>query len=302
MLSFVNRLRKNFQHFRKWARKRDISCYRLYERDIPEFPFVVDYYDGRVHLQSLSGDDEQLMAAREACALALDVSLDAVKCKKREGQKRDSQYEKTGDEGEYFEVSEGHCKFIVNLDAYLDTGLFLDHRNARRMIGEMAQGKRFLNLFSYTGSFTVHAAKGGAHSSVTVDLSNRYLDWARRNFELNGLDPARHVRVRADVLLFLKEAVAKKERFDLIVLDPPSFSNSRKMTDILDIQRDHVLLIEQCMTLLNPGGVLFFSTNLRSFKPDIALFTRLSAREISDTTVPDDFRNRRIHRAWLIAK
>src|SRR5487761_2262032 len=174
---FENRLRKNARHLAKWGKRRGISCYRLYDRDIPEYPFVVDYYEGRIHLQALFGDVP--IEIVNAVSTALELPLDAVRTKKREGQKGDSQYEKTGNAGEEFVVSENGYQFIVNLEAYLDTGLFLDHRNMRKMIGERSFGKRFLNLFAYTGSFTVYAAKGGAIASTTVDLSNTYLEWAR---------------------------------------------------------------------------------------------------------------------------
>ena len=289
---FANRLRKNAKHLAKWGRRRGISCYRLYDRDIPEFPFVVDYYEGRIHLQALSGElsDEIVKAAADA----LELPLEAIHLKKREGQKGDSQYEKTGTIGGDFVVSENGCQFIVNLDAYLDTGLFLDHRNMRKMVGDSAQGRRFLNLFAYTGSFTVYAAKGGATSTTTVDLSNTYLEWARRNFELN--DIFNNNNTRSDVNAFLQEC---KSEYDLIVLDPPTFSNSKKMTGTFDVQRDHGEMIRKCMKLLAPGGELFFSNNLKSFKLDEKSLSGFDYSEISSRTVPEDFRNRKIHRAWL---
>lgn len=289
----ANRLRKNARHLSKWARRRGISCYRLYDRDIPEFPLVIDYYEGRAHLQVLSGEFPEEAAA--AVADALEIPKDALRIKRREGQKGE-QYEKTGNAGEDFVVSENGCKFIVNLDAYLDTGLFLDHRNMRKMVGERAGGKRFLNLFAYTGSFTVYAAKGGAASSTTVDLSNTYLDWARRNFDINGIDIIKNNILRKDVKVFLEE---EKAQYDLIVLDPPTFSNSKKMQGNFDVQRDHAEMIRQCMAHLSPGGELFFSNNLKSFRLDEASLSGLDFREISSMTVPEDFRNRKIHRSWL---
>jgi 23S rRNA (cytosine1962-C5)-methyltransferase len=290
---FENRLRKNARHLVKWGKRRGISCYRLYDRDIPEFPFIVDYYEGRVHLQALSGDVPEAVVA--AVSSALELPPDAIWSKRREGQKGDSQYEKTGRAGEAFVVSENGYGFIVNLDAYLDTGLFLDHRNMRKMIGDSARDKRFLNLFAYTGSFTVYAAKGGATASTTVDLSNTYLDWAERNFELNGIDINKNILVRSDVKVFLDN---EKGRYDLIVLDPPTFSNSKKMTGTFDVQRDHADMIRKCMTLLSEGGALYFSNNLKSFRLDQDALACFDFREISSQTVPEDFRNRKIHRAW----
>lgn len=295
MEMFANRLRKNARHLAKWGKRRGISCYRLYDRDIPEFPFVVDHYEGRIHLQILSGDFGSEVA--RAAADALQLPIESIHVKKREGQKGDSQYEKTGRRGEDFVVSENGCRFIVNLDAYLDTGLFLDHRNMRKMVGERAKGKRFLNLFAYTGSFTVYAAKGGAISTATVDLSNTYLDWAKRNFELNSV--LNNNNIRSDVKVFLEDS---REQYDLIVLDPPTFSNSKKMSGDFDVQRDHAQMIEKCMEILAPGGELFFSSNLKSFKLDEASLSRFEHAEISSLTVPEDFRNKKIHRAWLFKR
>ena len=289
-----NRIRKNARHLSKWGRRRGISCYRLYDRDIPEFPLVVDYYEGRVHLQILSGDVSREIVT--AVAGALGLPEESVRSKRREGQKGESQYEKTGTRGEDFVVSENGHKFIVNLDAYLDTGLFLDHRNMRKMVGDRARGKRFLNLFAYTGSFTVYAAKGGAVSSTTVDLSNTYLEWAKKNFLLNEIDINKNILLRSDVKAFLEE---DGKEYDLIVLDPPTYSNSKKMEGDFDVQRDHVRMIGQCMALLAPQGELFFSCNLKSFRLDEGALAHFDHAEISAQTVPEDFRNKKIHRAWL---
>ncbi|WP_137939763.1 class I SAM-dependent methyltransferase [Chitinivorax sp. B] len=304
--AFENRLRKNHRHWSKWARRNGIVAYRIYDRDVPEFPFIVDLYGNRVHLQEVDTgwqmDDDSydawLQQACRAVATVLDISLNAVSLKQRRRQRGAAQYETTGQEGEDFVVEEGGHQFIVNLDRYLDTGLFLDHRPMRSRVQKEVSGKRFLNLFAYTGSFSVYAARGGAVSSVTVDMSNTYQDWTRRNFVLNGIDLTQHVLVRADVFRFLEEATARRDQFDLIVMDPPSFSNSAKMVDVLDIQRDHVQLITQCMKLLSTGGVLYFSNNLRTFKPDEVLFSQFQCMEISDSSVPEDFRNKRIHRCW----
>jgi 23S rRNA (cytosine1962-C5)-methyltransferase len=303
---FANRVRKSARHFAKWARRRGIEAYRVYDRDIPEFAFALDLYGPRAHLQEYDraseserkDDDGWLEAVREAAAGALDMAAAAIVLKRRAKRHGQAQHEKTGVAGEDFVVAEGGHRFIVNLQAYVDTGLFLDHRSTRALVQSQAQGRRFLNLFCYTASFTVYAAAGGAASSLSLDLSNTYLDWARRNLQLNRVDPGRHRLERADVLEWLAEASAGEPRFDLIVLDPPSFSASKAMRRTLDVQRDHRELLERCARLLTPGGLLYFSTNLRSFRLDPAAGAGLQGEEISARTVPEDFRNRRIHRCW----
>ena len=306
---FINRLRKNARHWSKWARRQGITCYRIYDRDVPEFPVAVDIYEQRVHLQEIDTgwqqDEEEhqrwAQGIRRAVSEVLELPLDAISFKIRARQRGQAQYEKTGAQGEDFVVSEGGRRFIVNLEQYLDTGLFLDHRNTRRMVGERAAGKRFLNLFAYTGSFTVYAATGGAVSSTTVDMSNTYQEWTRRNFELNGMDLAKHELVRADVFAFLEQAVRSGAKYDLIVMDPPTFSNSKKMAGVLDVQRDHAHLINQCLRLLPAGGELFFSSNLRSFRLEAEALLPCSVKEISALTVPEDYRNKKIHRCFLLA-
>lgn len=308
--AFSNRLRKNLRHWSKWARRNAISCYRLYDRDVPEYPFVVDLYADQVHLQEVETGwqiEEDLYRAWldsvvAACAEVLQLSPAAIHLKQRRRQKGLDQYEKTGQSGEEFIVEEGGLKFSINLDQYLDVGLFLDHRNTRAMVREEARGKRVLNLFAYTGSFTVYAAHGGAASSVTVDMSNTYQAWTQRNLQLNGLAGPQHQLVRADVFRYLEDSAAAGGQFDLIVMDPPTFSNSAKMQGVLDVQRDHVWLIDQCLSLLSPLGVLYFSNNLRSFVFDERLPERCQVSEISNRTVPEDFRNKKIHRCWKISR
>jgi 23S rRNA (cytosine1962-C5)-methyltransferase len=307
---FANRVRKNARHFGKWARRRGIQAYRVYDRDIPEFAFALDVYGPRAHLQEYeraggaeeAGRGAWLEEVRRAAADALGMAPGDVVLKRRAKRLGQEQHEKTGAPGEDFVVEECGHRFLVNLDAYLDTGLFLDHRATRAMVAAEAKGKRFLNLFCYTGSFTVYAAKAGAVSSLSVDLSNTYLDWARRNFVLNGLDLARHQLLRADVLRWLPEAAREGRRFDLIVLDPPAFSTSKAMTGVLDIQRDHPMLLHQCARLLTPDGILYFSSNLRSMRFDAGALPELSGEEISTLTVPEDFRNKRIHRCWRFSR
>ncbi|KMN29820.1 oxidoreductase [Chromobacterium sp. LK1] len=307
---FANRLAKNYKHHAKWARRQGLDAWRVYDKDVPQFPFAVDLYGERVHLQEYDTgwemeDDayrDWINAVVDSLCAVTGAAPAAVTLKNRRRQKGVSQYEKVGQLGDDFIINEFGQRFIVNLDAYLDTGLFLDHRNTRKRVREEAAGKRFLNLFAYTGSFTVYAACGGAASSETVDMSNTYQDWSRRNFELNGLDLARHQLVRADVFQYLEDAVDGGKQFDLIVMDPPTFSNSKKMRDILDVQRDHVWLIDYAMALLAPGGTLYFSNNLRSFKLDERLAEDYVIRDISAQSVPDDFRNRAIHQCWQIQR
>lgn len=305
---FINRLKKNARHLAKWAKRQNIECYRLYDRDLPEFPVAIDRYGHRLHISEyetgwVMTDEEHQAWLDTLCqtvATLFEMSPESIAIKTRRRQKGLQQYEKTGENGERFVVREGDLKFQVNLDSYLDTGLFLDHRPTRARVRSEAAGKRFLNLFAYTGSFTVYAAAGGARESITVDLSNTYLEWARRNLDLNGFDSEAHTRVRADVLNWLMTAVEQGERFDLIVMDPPSFSNSKKMDGVLDVQRDHEWMVDQCMKLLNRRGVLYFSTNLRGFKLEPMLTERFEVEDISHQSVPEDFRNRKIHQCFRI--
>ncbi len=329
--AFANRLRKNAAHWRKWARRRGISCFRVYDRDIPQFPFALDWYEAvspraasgpavHLHMQEIDtgwrmdpgAHAAWLEAACGAACEACGVPAARLHLKRRERQRGASQYERLRDAAaEPLVVEEAGNRFEVDLDTYLDTGLFLDHRPLRARLAEAVArragegaGTRFLNLFAYTGSFTVYAARAGASGSTTVDLSNTYLAWAARNLALNGIDPARHRLLRADVLAWLPVALAAGERYDLIVLDPPSFSNSKKMQDVLDVQRDHARLVGQCHDLLADAGEMFFSTNLRSFAIDADLAGRLALREITSQSVPGDFRRpgKPPHRAWLARK
>lgn len=305
---FINRLGKNLKHQLKWAKRQNLVAWRIYDRDIPQFPFAIDVYGEHIHLQEydtgwlMQPEDYQqwLDEVCEAVQFVVGFPKENIHLKQRIRQKGTAQYEKTGTNGNDFIVHENGRAFWVNLDKYLDTGLFLDHRNTRQKIGSIATGKRFLNLFSYTGSFTVYAATGGAIYSETVDLSNTYLDWAKRNFQLNHMDLNVHQIVRADVFQYLVDAVKQNKQFDLIVLDPPSFSNSKKMLDILDIQRDQAKLIDGAMRLLAQDGILYFSNNLRSFTLDDAIEVRYAVKDISKQSIPDDFRNKKIHQCWEI--
>lgn len=307
----VNRVRKNARHLRKWARREHITCYRLYDRDIPEVPLAIDWYDGRLHVaeykrlvhgEEVVGPEGWIEQMAVALADALEVAPDGVFVKARQRQRGAAQYERLGATGERFEVTEGGHRFLVNLTDYLDTGLFLDHRLTRARVASEAGGRRFLNLFCYTGSFTVYAAAAGATSSLSVDLSNTYLDWAADNLELNRCDLVAHRLLRADVLELLESPPRDTGRFDLAVLDPPTFSNSKGMRGVLDLQRDHVWLIERTLALLHPGGVLYFSTNRRKFELDTAAFAGVTIEDLSAATIPPDFRNQRVHRCYRLVK
>lgn len=308
---FANRLRKNLRHFSRWAARRDIHAYRLYDADLHEYNVAIDLYESDrrlVHVQEYQAPatiDERTAARRLKHALAviplvLDVPSEHIYTKVRRRQKDRAQYEKLGETGVFHEVREGAYRFLVNLADYLDTGLFLDHRSTRTLLGELANGRRFLNLFGYTGTATVHAALGGAAATTTVDMSRTYIDWARRNFELNKLDPKRHTLIQADVSQWLGQC---RERYGLIFLDPPTFSRSKRMEDTLDIQRDHVALLRQTAALLEPDGILIFSTNYQRFKLDNDALADLSIEDITRRTIPDDFaRNPRIHQCFRITR
>lgn len=270
---FRNRLDKVYAHRRKKARQQGVSCWRLYDLDLPEFPLAIDLYEDHVHVaeyQRQHNLDEvqhaQWLAQSQACiAEVLQLPLQHIHLKRREViRERQQQYTKFGSSGERMTVHEGGLRFLVNLTDYLDTGLFLDHRPTRALVREQSRDKDVLNLFAYTGSFSVYAAAGGARSVTTVDLSNTYLDWARDNFRLNGLPLEPHEFVAANVMEYLK--TLPSHCMDLIVCDPPTFSNSKRMPGVFDVQRDHPALINQCLRLLRADGLLYFSTNQRRFK------------------------------------
>lgn len=312
---FGNRLRKNVKKLSKWVKQNQVHCYRLYDADLPEYAVAVDVYQGDmtwVNVQEYESPktidpakaNQRLAGAMAEIPKVLGISPEQVFLKIRRKQKNTDQYEKQGDSGRFHVIEEGGCKFWVNFEDYLDTGLFLDHRPIRLLIQQQAQGKRFLNLFAYTGSVSVHAAMGGASSSVTVDMSNTYLDWAKRNFALNGIT-GDHKLLRANCLSWLVEQATAKPRpqFDLIFLDPPTFSNSKKMDEAFDIQSDHVPLLKNAASLLAPGGILYFSTNFRRFKMDSAALADLKIEDISTSTIPEDFaRDQKIHYCWRISR
>jgi 23S rRNA (cytosine1962-C5)-methyltransferase len=310
-----NRLAKQLKHLRGWAKAGGITCFRLYERDIPEFPAIVDWYDGDVvaWVYNRTRDDtpEKVRAFEDLCEEEILDGLQVPGARlhmKYRGRIKDrsEQYDRVDDRGVVRTVEEQGLRFEVNLSDYLDTGLFLDHRKTRSIIRHYAKGKRVLNLFAYTGSFTVYARAGGAIATTTVDMSKTYQDWTKRNLELNGfaVDGALHRLVHADCLQFLEAGPAPGERYDYIVLDPPTFSNSKRMeADSFAVDRDWPRLVEMATRWLADDGWLYFSTNSRQLKWDDAQVPAgYLAREISERTVPDDFRNRRIHRCWTVTK
>jgi 23S rRNA (guanine2445-N2)-methyltransferase / 23S rRNA (guanine2069-N7)-methyltransferase len=316
---FANRLQKNIERLAKRARREQVSCFRLYDADMPEYSFAIDRYveagSGLVHLYvqeyaaPASIDPAAVRRRRGELLAALPqaaaVPAERIHLRTRRRQRGTSQYERQGATGVVCIVEEAGSRFEVNFSDYLDTGLFLDHRITRARLAAAARGRRFLNLFCYTATATVHAARGGARASLSLDMSNTYLDWAQRNFALNGLDGSRHRLERADCLDWLRAAADatahRRAQFELIFLDPPTFSHSKRMQGVLDVQRDHATLIGQCMALLAPGGLLVFSTNAQRFKLDAALTEQWRVTDISAATIPFDFeRNPRIHRCFEV--
>ena len=303
---FGNRLKKNLRTIGKWARKSKIQCYRLYDADMPEYAVAVDVYGDWVHVQEYAAPasineekaKERLLEALGVIPETLEIPREHVVFKQRKRQSGTSQYSRVDEVGRMMEVEEGGCRLLVNLHDYLDTGLFLDHRQMRLRIQKEAKGKKFLNLFCYTATATVHAAVGGASTTTSVDLSNTYLDWGRKNLALNGLSEVRHRFEREDCLKWIER---DKNDYDLIFIDPPTFSNSKKFEGVFDVQRDHGHLIRLAMRRLNEGGTLYFSNNFRRFKLDEKIAAEFEVKEISGQTVDKDFQRRsNIHRSWMI--
>jgi 23S rRNA (guanine2445-N2)-methyltransferase / 23S rRNA (guanine2069-N7)-methyltransferase len=308
---FRNRLVRMARHWKKWARRQRITCFRLYDRDVPEVPLAIDWYEGHLQIAEYVRPHDRteiehqvwLQRMVETAAEALEVDPKQIALKHRQRQSGAAQYEREADEGQHVIVNEGGHRFQVNLSDYLDTGLFLDHRITRSMVEREARGKRFLNLFGYTGAFTVYAASGGATATTTVDLSNTYLDQARRNMQLNGFTQAWHQFIRDDAISFLGNLPKVRDGiFDLAVVDPPTFSNSKTTAVDWDIQRDHVELLNLVLERITAGGKVYFSTNFRRFKFHEEDILGATIREISRQTVPPDFRNKRIHRCWTFVK
>lgn len=308
---FANRLKKNLKHIGKWARKSKIECYRLYDADLPDYAVAIDLYGDYVHIQEYAPPKsidpakaiQRLNDVMQVIPHLLEIPAAHVVLKLRQKQRGTQQYESHGSQKQRMKVSESGLNFWINLTDYLDTGLFLDHRITRQLIAEQATGKDFLNLFSYTGSASVYAAAGNAKSTTTVDMSNTYLDWARDNMALNGFISDNHHYIRANCLEWLQTAQQEPDRYGLIFLDPPTFSNSSRMDGVFDIQRDHVSLINMSANLLTDDGALIFSTNRRDFKMNSEQFSQFDIKDISRATLPKDFeRNPKIHHCWTISR
>ncbi|MGB1108872.1 MAG: bifunctional 23S rRNA (guanine(2069)-N(7))-methyltransferase RlmK/23S rRNA (guanine(2445)-N(2))-methyltransferase RlmL [Gammaproteobacteria bacterium] len=317
--ALVNRLQKNSKHLGRWARRNQISCYRLYDADLPEYAVAVDIYQGELegeavqyaHLQEYAPPatidaakaEQRLRMAVSAVAEVAGIPMERIISKRRERQRGGDQYQRMGEKGERMLVEEYGAKLLVNLRDYLDTGLFLDHRPIRQRIQRESAGKSLLNLYCYTAAVSVHAVIGGAERSLSVDMSRTYLDWARDNLKANGANPFKHRLVQEDCQAWLKQAAGKPERYDLIFLDPPSFSNSKRMEGTLDIQRDHAELIDAAMALLAERGLLIFSTNRHGFRMDAGLSARFDIKDITAATLDEDFKRRTpIHHCWEIRR
>lgn len=307
-VDFANRLQKNIKKIEKWAKQQGLDAYRLYDADLPEYNVAVDRYGDHIVVQEYAAPKnidenkarQRLLDAVTATLQVTGIETNKLILKVRQKQKGTNQYEKLANKGEYFYVNEYGAQLWVNLTDYLDTGLFLDHRLTRKMLGEMAKGKDFLNLFAYTGSATVHVALGGAKSTTTVDMSNTYLNWAEQNLILNDIEGKQHKLIQADCLQWLEKCA---RQFDLIFVDPPTFSNSKRMEDSWDVQRDHIKLMRNLKRILRPNGTVVFSNNKRGFKMDFEALDELglSAVEISAKTLPLDFeRNKQIHNCWIV--
>lgn len=304
--SFANRVKKNFKKIKNWIRQESVTCYRIYDADIPEYNCAVDIYGDRIHVQEYAPPKsvepalakERLDQVLSTLVKLFDVPQNRIHLKTRQKQKGKQQYQKQSNRKQFYEVDEGGVPLLVNLNDYLDTGLFLDHRPMRLTFQKISKGKRFLNLFAYTATASLHAAVGGAKETVSVDLSPTYCQWARNNFALNGFSPDQHLVIQANCMEWLNNT---HRQFDIIFMDPPTFSNSKRTHHVLDIQRDHVSLIQAAMGRLEPGGVLYFSNNFRRFKLDEEALAQYSIKDISRETIPPDFeRHKDIHRCWQI--
>ncbi|HUR66072.1 MAG TPA: class I SAM-dependent methyltransferase [Chitinophagaceae bacterium] len=309
-IMFWNRLEKVFRHLNKQAKRMSVSCFRLYDHDLPEFPFCIELYEDKIyvaeykrrHGMNEEEHDSWMEKSMEIISEVVGITKENSFLKLRQRKPgRLGQYQKLDEVQHEFIVAENGLKFMVNLSDYLDTGLFLDHRLTRQMVREQSAGRKVLNLFAYTGSFSVYAAAGGAEEVVTVDLSKTYLSWAEKNMQVNGFaNGTKYKFVHADVKRYLK--TLPPDHFELIVMDPPTFSNSKRMEDILDIQRDHVELINDCMAALVPGGVLYFSTNFRKFSLNTEKIRATDIRDITKATTPFDFEGKLFRYCFLIRR
>lgn len=299
-----NRIAKNYKHRQKWARREGLEAFRLYEKDIPEFPFIVDIYKDIAVI--FEKRDEEIDADKfdhfnfiiSAVKNVLSIPEEKVVIKSRFRQKGTTQYSKLEEKNEYFSVREYQAQFLVNVHDYLDTGLFLDHRPLRQLVFKSSRDKKVLNLFSYTGSISVMAALGGASKVTSVDMSSTYQDWAKKNFEHNDIDVNKHNFITDSALDWLPKA---SQRFDLIILDPPTFSNSKRMEEDFEVEKDQLFLIKHCLRLLAPDGLLYFSNNKRKFKLNPEIEALANVQDITPKTIPEDYRDQKIHHCFKIS-
>jgi len=298
-----NRLDKSYKHKKKWAQRENLEAYRLYEKDIPDFPFIVDVY--KDHAVIFEKRDDEIDAEKfdhfnfiiSAVKEVLIIPEERVVIKSRFRQKGNIQYTKLEDKNETMIIKEKEAQYIVNLHDYLDTGLFLDHRPLRQIVFQNSKGKKVLNLFSYTGAISVKAALGGARQVTSVDMSSTYQDWARKNFEINQIPLNDHLFITDSAMDYLEKA---SSRFDLIILDPPTFSNSKKMEEDFEVEKDQVFLVKHCLRLLSPQGDLYFSNNKRKFKIAPSLLDLCKIQDISLKTIPEDYRDTKVHHCFKI--
>jgi len=301
-----NRVRKQYRHFSKRYKKQQIDCFRLYDWDIPEVRAVVDWYAGHAvvgeYIRLQTGTD-WLPKMAEAVAQTLNIPIENVHIKKRTTNiKEGPRYKKLDSKGVRFAVNERDLKFWVNLDDFLDTGLFSDHRDTRVILRNLSKGKDFLNLYAYTGAFTCAAAAGEARGTVTVDRNSTYLKWAKDNMELNKLLGKQHEFVQSDAMDYLERAYKSKRRFSLALIDPPSFSQDHDQNDSFDINREHPALLKKVLNVMTPGGIVFFSTNHQRFEPRLDGLGTADIKELTPRTIPEDYRNKTIHRCWRMTK
>ncbi len=304
---FINCIRKNYRHLRKWAKRTETDCFRIYDREMHHYPLAIDFYAGRFCVQYFSKSRENhevpvdlVEETNQALFAIFGINSDFIYWRTRKKRKQTRQYEKMNDSNDFFIVHEYGIKFKINLIDYLDTGLFLDHRETRQLVAGQSKNKRVLNLFAYTCSFSVHAACAGAAFTKSVDMSNTYTAWARDNFLINNLSLKNNEIIRADCLKFLDNEIHSHTTYDLIIIDPPTISRSKKMTQMFDIQVEYISLVSKALKLLSPDGVIFFSTNSRKFVFEDIYFNSCSIKEISNRTIPLDFHDPKIHRCWKI--
>ncbi len=303
---FINCMRKTYKHVRKWAKRTHTNCFRIYDREMHHYPLAIDYYASRYCIQyftpnrdDLEPPEDLVQEVEDALRRLFGADSKNIYWRSRIKRAKSQQYEKANNQNEFFSVLEYGVQFRINLTDYLDTGLFLDHKETRQIVSSYALGKKVLNLFAYTCSFSVHAAVKGAAFTKSVDMSNTYTEWGKENFLLNGISLKNHPIIREDCLKFLDQ---EREKYDLIIIDPPTISRSKKMDQMFDVQIDYPHLIRRALELLNPDGILFFSTNSRKFSFDETLFPTCKIQEISHKTLPIDFHDPKIHRCWKIEK